>query len=203
MDPIVLLKMFESFAVSDYVRSSPWAYPILETVHMFGLGLVFGGMFAFDLRLLGVHRDLSIVTLAHHVLPWVWFGFLINVVSGVLLFLSDPVTFGLNLAFQIKIGMLCVIGMSVLWFQRYIFPQLGSWDRKTVPPRSARALAALSILLWMAVITAGRMIAYVPEPEIQEDALTSSTQINGTTHNPDAVRKIGHARWRAPDVIKI
>lgn len=203
MDYIAVLKSLEALAISDYVRSSTWAYPILETIHMFGLGLVFGGMFAFDLRLFGVHRDLSLHKLARHILPWVWLGFAINLTSGILLFLSDAVTFGLNLAFQIKIALLGLTGASVFWFQRKVAPHLKDWDLQTVPPKSARILALVSILLWMAIITAGRMIAYVPEPEIEEAIPAIAPHTNGTTQRPAAVRNTGHARWRAPDVIKI
>ncbi len=194
MDYIWLLKTLEALAISDFVRSSTWAYPILETFHMFGLGLVFGGMFVFDLRLLGVHRDLSLLNLAHHILPWVWFGFLINLISGILLFLSDSVTFGLNLAFQIKVALLCITALSVFWFQRQVFPHLKDWDRQTAPPKSVKTLAIFSIMLWMAIITAGRMIAYVPEPELEEIAPAISPHTSGTTQRPAATRKTGQAR---------
>lgn len=203
MDYIALLKTLEALAISDYVRSATWAYPILETFHMFGLGLVFGGMFVFDLRLLGIHRELSLVSLAHHILPWVWIGFVINVISGILLFFSDAVTFGLNLAFQLKIALLCLTGLLVFWFQRQVFPHLKDWDRGDLPPKSARMLAVTSILMWLAIITAGRMIAYVPEPEIEDAAPMVQSHSNGTTHNPLATRNTGQAKWRAPDVTKI
>jgi len=208
MDYIALLKTLEALAVADYVRSATWAYPILETFHMFGLGLVFGGMFVFDVRLLGLHRSLSLVTLANHILPWVWLGFLINMISGILLFVSDAVTFGLNLAFQIKVVLLGVTGLSVLWFQRRVYPHLKDWDRNdddrnVAPPRSVRTLALVSIVMWMAIITAGRMIAYVPEPEIEEAASLVPIHINGTTQSPLATRNTGQAKWRAPDVTKI
>ena len=175
MDYIALLKTLEALPIAEFVRTSPWAYPIFETIHMFGLGLVFGGMFAFDLRLFGVNRELPIQSLARHILPWVWFGFVINLTSGVLLFLSDAVTFGLNLAFQIKIGLLILTGLSVLWFQRTVYPNLAHWDELKSPPRSAKVLAVLSISLWMLIITAGRMIAYVPEPEIEENTVSRAT----------------------------
>ncbi|MCH9764513.1 MAG: hypothetical protein K0U34_00770 [Alphaproteobacteria bacterium] len=162
MDGVAVLKALAALPIAEFVRTSPWAYPILETFHMFGLGLVFGGMFVFDLRLFGVHRELSLVSLAHHILPWVWLGFLINLTSGILLFLSDAVTFGQNLAFQIKSTLLAITGLSVFWFQRQVFPHLAEWDRQTNPPKSAKRLALFSIMLWMAIITAGRMIAYSP-----------------------------------------
>lgn len=173
MDLIALLKTLEQFAIADYVRTATWAYPILETIHMFGLGLVFGGIFLFDLRLLGVHRALPLQTLADHILPWVWFGFVLNLISGVLLFLSDAVTFGVNLAFQIKLVLLIITGGFVIWFQRAVYPKLAALDTAQTVPARIKFLCVTSIVLWLSIITAGRMVAYVPEPEIEDAYLQS------------------------------
>lgn len=202
MDIIALLTWLESLPLSEYVRSSPWAYPILETVHMFGLGLVFGGIFLFDLRLLGVHPGLPIDKLARHILPWVWTGFALNLTSGVALFLSDAVTFGLNRAFQVKLVLLGITGMLVVWFQYAHYPRLQKLDGEAGAPASVKVLAVTSIALWLAIITAGRMIAYVPEPDIGENE-PASQSTSGTTHNPAVTRNTGQAKWRAPVVTKI
>lgn len=202
MDVIAILKTLESLAIADYVRSAPWAYPILETIHMFGLGLVFGGIFLFDLRLLGVGRALPLKSLADHILPWVWFGFLLNLVSGMLLFLSDAVTFGLNLAFQAKLVLLVVTGVFVFWFQRAVYPKLSARDQSASGPPAMKVLAIVSISLWLAIITAGRMIAYVPESEIEE-ADPTAYPASGTRQSAPATANTGHAKWRPPAAAKI
>jgi hypothetical protein len=148
-------------APAAFVRESVWAYPALETLHVVGLALVFGSILAFDLRLLGWHRDLPVSRLGEKLLPWVWAGFALNAVSGVLLFASDAVEFAANTSFRVKMALLLLAGLNALWFQLRVARTLPAWDRGTMPPATARVAGSLSIALWLAIITAGRMMAYV------------------------------------------
>lgn len=154
------LKTLAGLPVAEAVRSSTWFYPFLETLHVIGLGLLFGGIASLDLRLLGLNRDLPVQRLARHVLPWVWAGFAINVASGVLLFLSDAVAFAGNLPFQIKMLLLAAAGLNAFWFQFDIYRDAETWNRDFQPPLKAKIASAISLVIWLAVIAAGRMIAY-------------------------------------------
>ena len=161
--PFPSLEFWESIetsAIGAYVKESIWAYPALETMHIIGLGLVFGSIIAFDLRVLGLHKDLPLARLAQHLLPWVWTGFVLNATSGVLLFTSDAVDFSTNPALQWKLGLIGLAGLNALVFQLRIKPGAAPWDRDAPAPAAARLSAALSIILWVAIIIAGRMIAY-------------------------------------------
>ena len=162
MDILPVLNDLAALPLSEAVRTWPWAYPLLETIHVIGLSLVFGGIFLLDLRLLGVGRALPLALLSHHILPWVWAGFALNILSGVPLFLSDAATFGINIAFRIKMILILVAGLNALWFQFKIFPNVQIVDAKQPMPGAARLSALLSLTLWALVIAAGRMIAYSP-----------------------------------------
>lgn len=162
MDLATLLDTLTKLPLAEFVRTSPWAYPVLETFHVVGLGLLFGGIFAIDLRLLGFHRQLAIDRLAAHILPWVWFGFALNIMSGAMLFMSDAVTFGVNIAFRIKMVLIALAGLNALWFQVRLYPHLTSAEPDASTSRSIKISAVLSLLLWIGIITAGRMIAYSP-----------------------------------------
>lgn len=162
MDYTALLKFLAALPPAELVRSWPWAYPILETVHVIGLGLLFGGIFAFDLRLLGIHSDIPVRRLASHVLPWVWLGFLLNAVSGILLFISDAVEFGNNSSFKVKMVLIAIAGLNMAWFHWRIFPSSDQWSERSAIAFAAKRTAVMSIVLWLSVITAGRMIAYIP-----------------------------------------
>lgn len=144
-----------------FIRESIWAYPALETLHLFGIALVFGPILMFDLRVLGRGRDFNVRRLHQTLVPWVWTGFLINLVSGCLMFLSDASEFARNPAFLAKLVLLAVAGGNALLFQNLIFPRLPGSDDTSLLTKSARASAALSILIWMAIIVAGRLMAYV------------------------------------------
>lgn len=162
MDYTAFLKVLMALPAAELVRRWPWAYPILETVHVIGLGLLFGGIFAFDLRLLGVQPTISIRRLARHLLPWVWLGFALNALSGLLLLMSDAVEFGHNTSFKVKMVLIAVAGLNMAWFHWRIFPTVAQWDERAPTPLAAKRTALVSIALWLSVITAGRMIAYIP-----------------------------------------
>jgi hypothetical protein len=151
----------EATAVALFIKDSVWAYPILETVHLIGLGLVFGGIFAFDLRVLGVNSDLPASRMHRHLLPWVWTGFALNAASGLLMLSSDAVEFSTNPALAAKLALLAAAGVNAAIFQFRFAPGMMSWDRNTRAPAAAQANASLSIALWIAIIIAGRLMAYV------------------------------------------
>lgn len=142
------------------IRESTWAYPALETLHIIGLALVFGSILAYDLRVLGWGRTIPLRALGNHLLPWVWTGFLLNAVTGSLMFASDAAEFAANPAFQIKLLLLAAAGANAVAFQRRLAPALLDPAPHAAPMLAARLAAIASIGLWLAIITAGRMMAY-------------------------------------------
>ena len=166
MDPATQIPdpIFDAIAQSAlavFVRESMWTYPLLETLHVIGLALVFGPVLLFDLRVLGWNKDFAVSRLHRALLPWVWTGFALNASSGVLLFVSDAAEFAANTSLRFKMALLVLAGLNALYFHARIAPNVAAWDRENNAPTQARASAALSIALWLAIITAGRMIAYI------------------------------------------
>ncbi|MBU2534094.1 MAG: hypothetical protein KKB37_15240 [Alphaproteobacteria bacterium] len=155
-----LLQALHASPVGEIVRSSSTVYPALETVHVIGIGLLFGGIFMLDLRLLGVSRGLAIRDLSRHVLPWVWAGFALNLFSGLMLFASNAVELAANISFQLKMLLLMVAGLNAGVFQLVTSRDAAQWERSSPVPASARIAAAISIAVWLSIITLGRLIAY-------------------------------------------
>lgn len=145
-------------SLAEAVRASDWAYPVLETVHMIGIAMVFAPIVLFDLRVLGTNRDVGLQRLRRLLLPWVWFGFILNAVSGGAMFASDAIELSRNPAFLAKLGLIGFAGLNALLFSWRLLPRPVVDDE---PSCAAKASAALSIGLWIAVITAGRMMAYI------------------------------------------
>ncbi len=156
------LEALDQSAVPVAVRESLYIYPALETVHAIGLGLLFGSILAFDLRVLGLHKALPLRLLGRHLLPWVWAGFALNATSGLLMFASDAVKFSTNIALQAKLLLLLIAGINAAVFQTRLEPaRAGVPDTDAPSPAPAKVSAALSITLWLAIIIAGRMMAFV------------------------------------------
>lgn len=150
------LKGLSQSAFGTFIAEKAWAYPTLETFHVIGLGLLFGGLFALAMRMFGLGRQIPLPALNRHILPWVWIGFAINALSGVLLFTSNAPEFTANPAFQVKMALIAVAGINVLIFKR-LMAQVSPEGEATI---AARLGAAASLAIWTSVITAGRLIAY-------------------------------------------
>lgn len=146
-----------SWAVS--IRQSLWLYPALEIVHIIGIVILVGAAFMFDLRLLGFSRNLPIVLLASHLLPWSRRGLWLIVPSGILLFITNAQTLGADPTFWLKMTLLILAAINVLVFHRFIFP---SHSDSQVPkdPSLVKISAIISIVVWLAIIACGRLLAY-------------------------------------------
>jgi hypothetical protein len=114
-----------------------------------------------DLRLLGVAFVKTPVSeVANRLLPWTVVGFVVMVITGVLLFYAIPVKTYLNIFFRIKVLLLILAGINVAVFHNTIDRKRSEWDLAPVPPLRARLAGGFSLVLWAGVVVAGRMIAY-------------------------------------------
>lgn len=154
------LDWLESTALSMAIRQSLWLYPGLEVVHILGIVLLVGPALMFDLRLLGFSKELSIVDLSRLLLPWSQRGLLLIVPSGLLLFITNAKSLGVNPTFWFKMGLLAIAGVNVFLFHRYIFKTALHFEEKNRLPHAAKISAVVSILVWTAVIAFGRWLAY-------------------------------------------
>lgn len=155
------LTWLEQSAIAVWVRESTWAYPALEIGHIAGFSVLVGAAVLFDLRLLGVSRVLPIAPAAHHLLRWSRWSLLLVVPTGLLLFAARATDTWPNRAFQLKLLLLAAAGANALAFHRRNSRCIATWDGLALPPLNARVSAVASLLLWLGVITCGRLIAYV------------------------------------------
>jgi hypothetical protein len=157
MDFLVWL---ENTAISDAIRTIPWLYPAFETGHYIGLSLLVGGILLIDLRVLGMARALPLRGMIG-LLPFVWAGFIINVVTGSLLFIYGATNFGTNGAFLLKMGFMVLAGLNALAFDVSVRRSGASWVAADRPPALVKGFATLSLLFWICVVTTGRWMAYL------------------------------------------
>lgn len=142
------------------LHESLYMYPLVESVHVLTLCLFVGLAVMFDLRLLGLAFKQTPVSEVAKLLPWTVAGFVVMVVTGLLLFYAIPVRTYQSVFFRAKVIFLIGAGLNVWLFQSRIYQRLAEWDHMVVTPRPARVAAVLSLFLWAAIIVAGRMIAY-------------------------------------------
>jgi hypothetical protein len=143
------------------LHESQYAYPVIESIHVWAMALFFGTVVMFDLRLLGwTMRSVPISEVVARLLPWTIAGFVIMVISGALLFFAIPLRSYQNVFFRGKMLLLLFAGLNVWVFHASIFPKVAAWDADKVPPKTVRVAGAVSLILWIGVIFSGRMIAY-------------------------------------------
>jgi hypothetical protein len=92
--------------------------------------------------------------------PWKWVGFALLLLTGTLLSISDPIEYGGNVMYWISLLLLLAAGANAFVFRFGIYRSVASWDRAAIAPPSARRWAGLSLALWIALVFAGRAIAF-------------------------------------------
>jgi hypothetical protein len=151
----------EGSALAQAMRGWLWLYPSVEIVHIAGLAILFGSIVMFDLRLLGLSKTLSVRGLLRHLLPWTLASLLLVVPSGLSMFSAHASDFIGNPAFLTKMTLIMLAGCNALAFHVGVYTSVGSWDRNVATPVPARLHGIVSILLWLGVISCGRLLAYL------------------------------------------
>lgn len=159
-----VLQQIYDLPVSAAIRENVNAFPVLESIHVLAIALVFGTILIVDLRLLGVtahRREAS--RLIRELLPFTWGAFALAVVTGVGMFMSNALSYAANPQFQLKIVALVVAGLNMAWFHSTAYRRISEWDEDASPPAAARFAGLTSLVTWTAVIFLGRWIGFTLE----------------------------------------
>ncbi len=144
------------------IRESLWLFPAIETVHLLGMAVLVVMIAAFDLRLLGLAlRAASVQDLAGRLFPWAWAGFLIQVITGFLLFSSEATKMAVNPAFRLKMLLIVLAGLHALAFRVVASRRMPSWNVTTPTPILAKLSGIVSLALWIGIVAAGRWIGFI------------------------------------------
>jgi hypothetical protein len=148
-----------SFSIG--IRESEWIYPVIESIHVLSLCVFVGLLLLWDLRLVGITlRRVAVSEVWAWLIPWITLGAGLMVVSGVLLFASDPVKFYGNIFFRVKAGLLVLALLNAVAFHLGVERRLPEWDTSSVTPRGARVAGLVSLALWALIVMTGRFVAY-------------------------------------------
>ncbi|HEY3619063.1 MAG TPA: DUF6644 family protein [Candidatus Sulfotelmatobacter sp.] len=157
-----MCKWLEQTWVGGGIRQSLWLFPAIETLHLLGMAALVGTITVYDLRLLGwILRRERVSDLTRRLLPWVWAGFAVQVITGALLFSSEAVKVYDNPAFRVKILLILLVGAQALIFQWTSYRNVATWDDSQVMPAGAKMAGCISILLWIGIVAAGRLIGFM------------------------------------------
>ncbi len=160
--------MIERFL--EWLGDTPWSvalleslylWPLVESTHVLALGLFVGTTAMMDLRLLGIaFPTVPVTAFTKRLLPWTRIGFAVMMVTGLLLFYSQPLRYYHNVFFRVKLVVLILAGLNAAVFHRGIHRSAPGWTHDDKPPRAARIAGAVSLAAWALVVVTGRLIAY-------------------------------------------
>jgi hypothetical protein len=148
-------------AVSQAIQTTEWIIPAVQTVHILAVAAVMSSVLMVDLRLIGVRaRSDSVAAVASRFIPVVWYALPILLLTGATLIIAEPSRALQNPIFLVKMSLLVLAAGLTLICQLPLRQDAGFWD---APSRRAlvRLIGWLSFPIWVAIVFAGRWIAYV------------------------------------------
>ncbi|MBZ5635472.1 MAG: hypothetical protein LAO55_20300 [Acidobacteriia bacterium] len=161
MDIAALLSWLEATSLAARIRDSLFLFPLLESFHVIGLALVFGTIAVIDLRLLGAaSTDRPFKRMASDILKWTWAAFVLTALTGSLMFLTNAGVYYHNFYFRSKMALLVLAAVNMLSFELTLGRTAHRWDKAAAAPPAGRAVAILSLAIWISAIFAGRLIGF-------------------------------------------
>ena len=137
-----------------------WSWPTLETLHFFGMCLLFGALIIMDLRLIGWDKAAAVIE-TDKLYPIALVGFGINLITGVIFCFGDPGRYFVNIAFQTKMVLVLLAGLNFLFYKFRVEDMLAAVGPGEDTPSVAKAVGAASLVLWLGVLSYGRLIPYL------------------------------------------
>ncbi len=155
-----LAERLQSTALSITIQSVKWIIPLLQSIHILVIGVVFVSILMIALRVLGrVRMDQSFAEVWLRFAPWMWGGLVVMLLTGLILVIGEPVREFTSLSFWLKMALLLIAVVSVVVFSRLL-----KSSASAVPDAgfsgAARSGAVGIMVLWIAIIFLGRAIAY-------------------------------------------
>jgi len=148
-----------STPLSVAIQSRLWLTPLLQTIHITMVGIVFVSMLCVALRVLGKMRaDEPLAEVWHRFAPWFWAALGVMAGTGLVLVIGEPVRQATALSFWLKMALLAIGIASALYFGRTI--TAAAAGAGPASSGGARLVAVATIVLWVAIVFLGRWIAY-------------------------------------------
>ena len=158
--PMSLLELFRWIQFSPpliAMRSSPWLFPVIATIHLMGLAVIGGAVLVVDLRLLGFGlRRQPAAQLARDTERWLLGGLVVMVSTGLLLFMCFATKYYYLKFFWVKMAALTAVVVFTFTVRR----KVTMTDDAVVGPLVSRIVALVSLALWTTVALGGRWIGF-------------------------------------------
>ena len=143
------------------LRGSLYVAPWITVIHVVSITMFAGTILTMDLRLLGsANMETPFSQVQRRLFPWQMAGMTMATITGLALVFANPMNYFANIIFWTKMFSMAIAGLNALAFHFITEYTVIQWDTASRPPFAARLAGGLSVLLWINVIIAGRLIPY-------------------------------------------
>lgn len=155
----------EATPLSITIQTKGWVIPLVQSIHILMIGIVFVSILMIALRVLGkVRMDQAFAEVWNRFSPWMWTALVVMVLTGIVLVIGEPLRQFASLSFWLKMTLLAIGVVSAVVFGRALrsaatVPGLPVGDEPQFST-GTRAVAIVTVVLWLAIIFLGRAIAY-------------------------------------------
>ena len=157
MSLLTFFQWCEASGIGETIRKSSWLFPVIEAIHLLGLGVIGGAVLVVDLRLLGLGlKRQSTAQLTRDAQPWLVGSLVLMIITGGLLFLSEAIKCYYHDAFWFKMSCLFLAIVFTFTIQRKVIMT----DESRLRPLWSKVVAVVSVLLWAGVGIGGRWIGF-------------------------------------------
>jgi uncharacterized membrane protein len=150
-----------STPLSTAINQNSWVTPTVESIHILSIAGTFGAALMINLRVLQLAgQSQAIARVEKRYTPWIWWGLLVLLATGVIIVLAEPAREILSGVFWTKMALIASVALVTLGFQTSVRRNPSLWDAGPGGQLALRTGAAAVLAIWCAIILLGRWIAY-------------------------------------------
>ncbi|MCU1381721.1 MAG: hypothetical protein JWL71_418 [Acidobacteria bacterium] len=143
--------------LSKWIGASSWAFAVVESIHLLALSVIGGAVLIVDLKLLGFGiRSQTLREVAHDAQKWFLASWTVMIVTGLLLFWSEPQKLYYSTPFAVK--MICLLLATI--FALTVRRKVTQAGERAISPLAMKLIALVSLMLWFGVAAGGRWIGF-------------------------------------------
>jgi hypothetical protein len=159
--------MLTAFAVwlratpfSIAIASHDWIIPAVQSLHIVMIAALIGSVLVINLRLLGlIETGQAVRALMDHYLPVVAVSILVLALTGAVLIIGEPTRALFRITFWIKMALVAAAAMLTWGLSRFSRTPM-ALAGGVGAARLLKTGAVIALILWTAIIFAGRWIGY-------------------------------------------
>ena len=152
-----IFQTIEFSTIGQAIKTSSWAFAVIESIHLLALAVIGGAVLIVDLRLLGLGlKRQTVVDVARDAQPVLVWGLVVMIATGLALFVSEAIKCYYSTPFWVKMTSLALAILFTFTIKR----RVTLTERSATSPVMLRLVALVSLALWFGVGAGGRWIGF-------------------------------------------